>query len=389
MVAAESRTREPHDDYWKTVIDNLHYPIVLASDEYKDPAENTHPPIKKEPAEPSRSGTFFDPVTAAASESRETLARTEIHSNGCAPAHIEEPRFRLPGVMRVADLINGFGTSAPALEPVLPDDIHQEVVKVYHEMYANGLSALFESNWFFFQDDGKMSFPRTGNTAGHMAAFLKLIRNADIQDHAFMAHCSLVELRLVWELAKLAGTAGPDKADNRMRVSLPPENDAIEVKNRFSVVDALLGGDFLPWNPLAPAAEDSNPHREREFDFWYQLGEYLRWNADQDTSEEDNRRQETIDRMRWLLDGRENRDVLYSIVVLRHYTTRFDMAEAMKAKYHLPEGESKNRVVVASKFISQQAQVTGGTTNVIRRICDVAARLFVNPSDNIRRGIRP
>lgn len=364
---------------------------MLATDDYKDCPKNSYPPghIESEPIESSRSGTFFDPVTGAASESREASKRTDTQNNGCSVQRIKERRFRIPGVMRVADLINGFGTSAPAPEPVQSEEAYQEVIKVYHEIYAAGLSALFESNWFFFTDEGKMSFPRTGNTAGHLAAFLKLVKQADVHDHAFMTHCSVVELRLVWELAKLAATAAPDKADNRMRVMLPPENDAIEVKNRFAVVDALLGGDFLPWNPLTPVAEDANPHREREFDFWFQLGEFLRWNADRDASEEDQRRQDTIDRMRWLLDGRENRDVLYSIVVLRHYSTRFDMAEAMKAKYHLPEGEAKNRVVVASKFVSQQAQVTGGTTNVVRRICDIAARLFVNPGDNIRRGIRP
>jgi len=385
-TAAPYIAPEPSRDtrsWWRAIIENLHYPIIQAADGSVRSVESTRHwhtgRIKSEPAEPSRSGTFFDPITSTVSESREASNRPETHSSG------EERRSRLPDIMRVADLINGFGANAPLPEPVQSEEQYQEVVRVYHEMYANGLYSFFESTWFFFTDNGKMSFPRTGNTAGHIATFLKLIKGANIEDHAFMAHCSVVELRLVWELAKLASTAAPDKADNRMRVTLPPAGDAIEVKNRFSVVDALLGGDFLPWNPLTPSAEDEDTHRVQEFDFWYQLGEFLRYSADKDPAEEDKRRQDTIDRMRWLLGGRENRDVLYSIVVLRHYGTRFDMVEAMKAKYHLPEGEAHNRAVVASKFIIQQAQVKGGTTNVIRRICDIASRLYVRGADATTR----
>lgn len=260
---------------------------------------------------------------------------------------------------------------------------------MYHEMYAPGFHAFFESTWFYFSENGKMSFPRYENLVGHMAVFLKVLEGVKVNDYAQMTYSGVLELRLIWELARMAASAAPDNVDNRMCGSLPPENDPIEVMHRFRVVDALLGGELLPFNPLAPPVQDPNAHRTREFDFWYQLGEFLRRHNDaQGQGQDEKPREDALSRLRWLLDGRENRDVLYSIAVLRHYAHRFDMSQALQAKYHLPEEDPQNRVVVASKFISAQAHVTGGTTNVVRRMCDIASQLYVNPSDNARGAAR-
>lgn len=289
--------------------------------------------------------------------------------------------------MRVEELINSWGPPPTAPESIRSEDTYHEVVKVYHEMYAPGLHSFFESNWFYFSENGKMSFPRYEKLVGHMAVFLKVLEGVKVNDHAQMTYSGALELRLVWELARMAASAAPDNADNRMRGTLPPENDPVEVKHRFRVVEALLGGETVPWNPLGPPVQDANPHRTREFDFWYQLGEFVRRPAGGQggaVGQDDKAGEDALSRLRWLLDGRENRDVLYSIAVLRHYAHRFDMSQALQAKYHLPEEDPRNKVVVASKFISAQAHVTGGTTNVVRRICDIASRLYVNPGDNVR-----
>ena len=289
--------------------------------------------------------------------------------------------------MKVDDLLNSLGTVPPVPEQIQSENTYHEVVKVYHEMYAPGLHAFFESTWFYFLEQGKMSFPRQGPLVGQMAVFLKVLEGVKVNDHAQMSYSNILELRLVWELARLAASTAADSADSAGRWaggSLPPENDRLEVMNRFYVVQTLLDGDNIRWNPLTPPSQDANHHRMRELDFWYNLGEYLRMADGEQGTDMLRRRDEAMGKIRRLLDGRENRDVLYSIVVLRQYAHRFDLAQALQSKYHLPEEDPKNRVVVASKFISAQSHVTGGTTNVVRRLCDLAARLYINSGDNIR-----
>lgn len=286
--------------------------------------------------------------------------------------------------MKVEEIIDQLGPPPSTPETPRTEDMYQEVIKVYHEMYAYGFDAFFESNWFYFKENGKMSFPQRGNLLEHMAAFLNVLEGVKVSDHNQMVYSGILETRIVWELAKMAAVAAPENADNRMRATLPPDDDAIEVKNRFTVVEALLCGDFLYSNPLTPPLHDANHHRVRQFDFWYQLGELVRRHSGQPNSSSDTApRDEALNKLRWLLDGRENRDVLYSIAVLRHLAPRFDPTRASQARYHVPETDPENKVAVATKFLLAQAQVTGGTTNVVRRFSDIGARAFVNPGMNI------
>ncbi|KAF4124176.1 Negative acting factor [Geosmithia morbida] len=291
--------------------------------------------------------------------------------------------------MLVEELINRHGPAPPVPKGIQNDTTYQEVVKVYHEMYAPGLHALFESIWFYFTENGKMSFPRQGSLVAQMAVFLKVLENIKVTDRAQMMYSSTLELRLVWDLAKNALSAAPDGVDNRTRETMPHENDAVEVKARFRLVQALLDGTLLPFNPACPPIRNSNnPHRLRELEFWFSLGEFVtthvnaspmmvRREADMAV------RGVALETMRKFLDGRENRDVIYSIAVVRHNAYRFNMAQAMLEKYHLPESDARNKAVVASKFIMSQTQATGSMTNVTRRICDLANQLYVSPGYNI------
>lgn len=90
--------------------------------------------------------------------------------------------------------------------------------------------------------------------------------------------------------------------------------------------------------------------------------------------------------MRSLLDGRENRDVIYSIVVLREFTQRWDAGpNEQNVGAHLEESDPRSKLAVATRFIRDEAASTGGTTNVVRRLSDLAYRAFVRPGVNVNR----
>lgn len=284
--------------------------------------------------------------------------------------------------MKIDEILNMLGPPPSTQQISHTEETFSEITKVYHEVYAPGLGAFFETNWYYFVESGKMSFPKAPHLIEHMAAFLKILEAVKAQDHAQMGYSGVLETRLVWELARTASQM-PEGSNANLGV-LPIESDAAEAKNRLHVFETLLCGNQLASNPLTPPVQDADRHRVRQFDFWYSLAEYLRIRDKPFFSPAAvHDREEWLSRMRHLLDGRENRDVLYSIAVVRELAPAFDPNYANTIPQHLDETDPKNRLAVASKFILDEAQVTGGTTNVVRRFCDIAARAFINPGVNV------
>ncbi|KAL7950675.1 hypothetical protein V8C42DRAFT_340287 [Trichoderma barbatum] len=288
--------------------------------------------------------------------------------------------------MKIDEIIDLLGPPAPIQQISHTEETFNEITKVYHEMYASGLSAFFETSWYYFSENGKMTFPKDANLIEHMATFLKILEAVKANDHTQMAYSGVLETRIVWELACTAYQI-PDRGNNSMRLNLPLDNDPTEARNRLQVVEALLCGDELLSNPLSPPVADGDHHRVRQFDFWYSLAEFVRRRDNPNSPAVVKVREDVLSRMRHLLDGRENRDVLYSIAVVRELAPDFDSGYAATIPQHLDESDPKNRLAVASKFILDESQVTGGTTNVVRRFSDIASRAFVNPGVNIARRV--
>ncbi|KAF9766850.1 hypothetical protein IL306_000681 [Fusarium sp. DS 682] len=286
--------------------------------------------------------------------------------------------------MKIDEIIDLLGTVPPPQNVVLTEAIHNEITKVYHEMYAPGLTAFFESGWYYFMENGSPSFPRNQRLVELMASFLKALEAVKVNDQTQMAYSGILETRLVWELSRAA--YDPPAATSAISATtLPRDGDPKETQNRVRVVEALLCGDYLSSNPLCPPMQDPDGFRTRQYDFWYSLAEFVRAREEPNSPAAAKAREDMLTRMRYLLDGRENRDVLYSIAVVRELAPHFDSPYGNAAPQHADESDPKNRLSVASKFIYDESQITGGTTNVVRRISDIAHRAFVNPGVNIAR----
>lgn len=288
--------------------------------------------------------------------------------------------------MKIDQIIDSLGqTPAPPQVTQTEETLH-EITRVYHEMYAAALASFFETTWYYFVENGKMSFPRDARLMEHMASFLKILEAVKANDHTQMAYSGILETRIVWELARTVYQT-PERSNGAMRMSLPQEGDSAEARSRLQVVEALLCGEYLTSNPLSPPVTDSDVQRSRQFDFWYSLADFVRHRDGPDSPQAAKAREDVLSRMRHLLDGRENRDVLYSIAVVRHLAPNFEPGYGNSIPQHLDETDPKNRLAVASKFIMDESQVTGGTTNVVRRFSDIASRAFVNPGVNVSRRI--
>ncbi|GJC80559.1 hypothetical protein ColLi_03397 [Colletotrichum liriopes] len=385
------------------VLPSSYNPPVAASHSPLDPAlSSTTPSVKTEttydfaaPIDPALQ-TLPAPVTVPSiqtqSFSGEQRAGFDNHLRGatlqqslympCSLSAVASSRIshtdwnRAAKKMKFDDLIGLLGPAAPTQEIALTPELLTEIINIYREVYAVGLQAFFESNWFQKQDvQGKFFLEHSQPLLSQFASFLKVVQSVPANDHTQMAHSGVLETRLIWALATLPCNSAPPSTNVAAKV-LPPPEDLTEAANRVKVLEALLCGDFLPSNLLAPPVPDANPHRQQEFEFWHNLAQYL---CHHDAAKRD----EILGRLRLQLGGRENRDLIYSIAISRELSPRVEPGFERNIPKHLDESDPKNRLWVANKFIQDEAQVTGGTTNIVRRFSEIAIRAYISPGVSI------
>lgn len=298
--------------------------------------------------------------------------------------------------MKVDEIINTAGAPPPTPETgSLPNPQSiEELTKIYYEIYVPGLCQFFESQWFNFKTNGHN--PVTILLSNRplislMGSFLVSLHTVNSEPpHA--AYCNHLETRVVWALAKLAYTVPP--GTNMPRDDPPPDDNASEARNRVFVFETLVAGEDLLTNPLLAPPKNADPQRRAQYEFWYALAEFLR-NGHKDnshgavnnnnTTNSSAERHTQLARMRASLDGRENRDVLYSLAVIRLLGKEFEPGWENRVPDHLNEKEPLNQLHVATQFIKNEAQPTGGTTNVVRQLAYVAGRSLINPGLNVEK----
>ncbi|KAI5862483.1 hypothetical protein GGS23DRAFT_570439 [Durotheca rogersii] len=284
--------------------------------------------------------------------------------------------------MKVHELVGMSGAVPPILDSPLTNERLAEVRDLYDQVYAPGLEKFFETEWYTGpQGAGALASSVSANEM--LVGFLQSMAKTDASDVAGMQYSANLEFRVVWDLTALVYAS-----EYKVNVGehLPPPDDGPEARNRVAVFEALLAGEFLDRNPLLPppVSADLRLHRIREFRFWYLLAEFLRV-RDQPNTDVTRQRDHLLGQMRDLLDGRENRDVLYSLAVIRALAPNFPPDFESTLPPHLDESDPKSKLAVARKFIQDESQVTGGTTNIVRRFSELAVRAFIIPGSNIGR----
>lgn len=304
--------------------------------------------------------------------------------------------------MKVGELVAMGGVVPPLLEAPLTDDKLQEVRALYEQVYAVGLEAFFETKWYT-TSQGLAALASNVGINEMVAGFLQSMAKTNANDMTGMQYSANLEFRVCWDLASLVNTC---EAKFNSGELLPAPDDGPEARNRVAVFEALLSGDFLDQNPLVPMPSpqgggydqgqvyaQGDYHRVREFRFWYYLAEFLCVKDPDSGHGQTNptstaRREEILGLLRELLDGRENRDVLYSFAVIRTLSPRFPSDFESTLPPHLDESDPQSKLAVARKFIQDEAQVTGGTTNVVRRFSELAVRAFILPGGNAPKRMR-
>jgi len=300
--------------------------------------------------------------------------------------------------MKVDELIALGGAAPPTPTSPPSATLVDEITKLYYEIYVPGLTLFFESRWYSpSKDQSQCPSPSPSPNSllllhqnkavlNLFTSFLQNIIDIKSTDPADMVRSGHLETHLVWALARLPLSSLPR--------DVPPQDDLLETTNRLHVFETLLSGDVLETNPLssptqAVAHGDSDRSislRRNEFEFWHHLGQFLLKSHSSMSADGCSARERCLGQMRSLLDGRENRDVLYSIAVLREYTMHWDATvNEQTISSQLDESEPRSKLAVATRFIRNEAS-TDATTNVVRQFANLAYRAFVRPGVNAKSG---
>ena len=161
------------------------------------------------------------------------------------------------------------------------------------------------------------------------------------------------------------------------------EQDAKEgvhdAAKRMEIFENLVTGEYLdPSSAPSQVPEESNGTflndqlKTRERDFWRLVHTFLTIRDDEASSAKEI--DDTLTSCRSLLDSRENRDVIYSVMVARHVGARIsEFPDNLQQPVNNDEDNSRTKVFVAKKFIEDESNGKG-TNQVVQRLCGMAHR---------------
>ena len=344
------------------------------------------------------------------------------------PAKIEE-------VLRV-----GAGYLPPAVPPVgaeLAPAQRAELSQLWGTVYGPALDKFLETRWFATRGLAHLSRDR-GLTARYFALVGRFGITASTHFHENLVTNSL-EASVIWDTMLLARQVAAQVASTHDGdAAADAAEGVLEVARRVEILEALLTNTHLdPASVTAdPTASTTTPAEgaapgaatptdkttafqgqlaKRERDFWRLVACFATLQTDpalpQPTpttaSTGDGKPEPTptqqadalLGEMRVLLDSRENRDVLYSMAVVRHLGMQVqhggptapasaggtatetktegegggvEGAEGKPASGGAgPEDEPREKVRVAREFLQYEASGRG-TTQVVQRMCGAA-----------------
>ena len=210
--------------------------------------------------------------------------------------------------------------------------------------------------------------------------------NIDITHHAYYqerAATQSLEATVVWMIMGLARPVANNPNPSNGQVNYLEVNDGVvEAAKRYEIIETLILGQHLDAKPDPEPKTERNgtaiPEQTqvRERDFWRHVHTFLALHDDEASAAKEI--DDTLASCRSLLDSRENRDVIYSIIIARHIGQRLsEFPNNLQQPTTNDEADNKNKLHVAKTFI--EAQQTRGTTQVVQRLCNMVVKSWAVP----------
>lgn len=269
------------------------------------------------------------------------------------------------------------------------DDLLKEIDYLYRTTYAPAIDAFLECQWY-----GQHSATYLQNSTEAMSCFtsvLHLFKDTKTEQYDLMRRLPSSESELIWALMRLPRSV-PESLANQS-----PELQV--VLNRLLVVERLITGQQLTEEPISDAVIQSTSHKkhERRVKFWRSMNQFVSTvrsssqassptphGADTPMADASSSidAAQTLKAMRGVLEGQENRDVLYSIAVVQHYGTKFPgevgrsftpTSNGQQNGHSAQDKADLDKLRVAKRFLEDEAQ-DQGMSQVVQRLCGMAVR---------------
>ncbi|KAK8156986.1 hypothetical protein BC567DRAFT_36758 [Phyllosticta citribraziliensis] len=253
--------------------------------------------------------------------------------------------------------------------PIPPSTV-EEIKILFARDYAPAADRCIETTWYSAKGLHRLLADQSAMEL--FAFFVSQIRVA--QDYENQRRTTSLEAQLIWKLLSLPREApsamNGTNGTNEHQLDLLQKEAAL----RVDALEALLTYQVLPFNPIAELIYDPQivPVKEYEVDFWRNLGAFITF---RDDSQESARHIEaTLGQCRNILGMIESRDVIYSMMVARHYGGRFpDLPDLTTQVYPNEQEDDRAKMAVAKKFLEDESSGKG-MSQVIFRLAGMAIR---------------
>ena len=269
---------------------------------------------------------------------------------------------------------------SPRTEP-LSTELLEEVRNMYAREYAPGLDRLLETTWY--TTTGLMRITHYAHLCEEVDRVLSEMRRVQSDDHEGQRRIESAEAKLIWNLACMCRLAPPPGFSPTPR---DPEDQTKldEVQLRLGIIEGLL----CSTNPIGRAANGNIDFRKPTAypepktnqivyfsrEFWRCLGLYVSLPPEDPNPLTLRNADQALLVLRGILQMLENRDVLYSIAVARHFGSRLpEFPDQGPQAWNNDDGDVKTKVAIAKRFCEDEAGGKG-TTQVVQRICGMAVR---------------
>ena len=155
----------------------------------------------------------------------------------------------------------------------------------------------------------------------------------------------------------------------------------LEAAKRVDIFENLLVGQYLDSEAPVPMTDQTAngtkfqaQQHQREHDFWRLLHKFLTIRDDEASASHE--LDKTLNDAKGLLDLKENRDVMYSIAVVRLHGARENLENLPQQNNRSSDSEDK-LVDKAKKFL--EGQTVRGTNQVVQRVCGMALKAWTLP----------
>ncbi|KAJ5324544.1 transcriptional regulator family: Fungal Specific TF [Penicillium atrosanguineum] len=299
---------------------------------------------------------------------------TNMQNSGDFRPQSLEPTYKVK-TLHVNDLIALRGIDPPPPHPVgnLPPGRLEEIQAVFLATYAPAIDKLLEVRWY--SEKALSVLMADSQLMADYSALINAFNEWNLADRDTLARLESFEASIIWRSMVLCRQV--PSAENGQ---YGQDWNLLATNARLNAIEALLSWNHMDQNALSrPLGMDAatppnapDQFLQRQLDFWSELGDFLTLHDNEASSAK--QIDDTLSRLRSMLDTYENRDIIYSIAIARHLGQRWaDFPHNPPKMGYSNEKESGTKLFVAQKFIEEEAEGKG-TTQIYKRICCMAVR---------------